>query len=265
MTEVPPFQLSDNEWYARLQASVEDTSLRLPRFPPGELQTKWIGSSGIQSLIEAFSFYRLIKKRADLRLGPILDFGCGYGRIIRFFLNDFPSDQLYGVDTQVEILEECRKTEVPGHFSHIDPMGKLPFPDRYFGTVYAYSVFTHLPEHVQDNWLAEIYRVLKRGGTLIATVEPPRVFDYFASIDLSDNTLHPWTAGNGRRIQTDPSYVRAFQSKGFAYLPGGTSHYGDAFMTLDYVRSHWGHWFHVEDFLDDASQFFQAVVIAKSF
>lgn len=258
-----PFRLTDDEWYARLQASTTNSSLGLPGFPPDDLQIKWIGSAGAQSLIEAFRFYKLIKYKSDLKFGPILDFGCGYGRMIRFYLNDLSSDQLYGVDTDSNILNELRKSNVPGTFSRIDSMGSLPLPDGHFGTIYAYSVFTHLPEDVQSHWLAEIGRVLKPGGVFVATVESPRVFNYFLSTDYSDPSLHSWIAGNARRLQTEPQFASDFRSKGFSFLPGGTPHYGDAFMTHEYVRSHWNRWFEIEEFQDDGQNFFQAVVIGK--
>lgn len=263
ITTLQPFNLPDEEWYSRLKASASDSSLGLPGFPSDELQIGWIGSAGAKSLAEAFSFYKLIKNKSDLQLGPILDFGCGYGRMIRFFLNVVSSDQLYGVDVNPDILEELYKTHVPGKFSKIDTMGKLPFPDGYFGIVYAYSVFTHLPENVQDHWLAEIVRVMKPGGVFVATVESPRVFNYFRSVDYSDTSLHPWIAGNGRRIQTDPQAVSDFNTKGFYFL-SGTPYYGDAFMTHEYVHSHWGRWFVIDEILDEGQQFFQAVVIARS-
>ena len=122
-----------------------------------------------------------------------------WGRIIRFFLKDVDADTLHGVDTNPKYLEAAQQTGVPGHLHLIAPLGQLPHADASFDLVYAYSVFTHLPEHVQDHWLAEIARTLKPGGILIATVEPPRFLDFFAASDPDDQQLHPWHASMARK------------------------------------------------------------------
>ena len=49
-----------------------------------------------------------------------------------------------------------------------DP-GACPYPDDSFDVVYACSVFSHLPETLHLLWLAEIRRVLRPGGVLVAT------------------------------------------------------------------------------------------------
>jgi len=206
-------------------------------------------------------FYSHIKSKVDLaNVGRVLDFGSGYGRMSRAFLNDLDASSIAGVDTDPEILRMCLDTGVPGDYRLISPAGALPFPNEHFGLVYAYSVFTHLPENLQVHWLKEIRRVLKPGGTLIATVEPPRVFEHFAKLDINDETLHPWLLGNAKRIQTDPTIRAAFDDGGFTYF--GSEVYGDTFMSSRYVHRRWGEYFTVVEYLDDPRCFFQAVVTA---
>lgn len=258
-----PLRLSDDEWFGYLKRSVSDASLGLPGFPPAEVQSRYIGSHGVGSLKEVRKFHSHIRKQTDFsNAAPILDFGCGYGRMIRAFLNDFRPDQLFGVDVSDEALGFVKSTGVPGAYYQISPGGSLPFDDNTFGLVYAYSVFTHLSEPEQDNWLGEIQRVLKPGGTIIATVEPPRVFEHFASIDLTKPVNDPWRAENARIIQGDPTFGEALRERGFTYFGG--QHYGDAFMTPEYVRDHWGSWFDIVDHLDDPQRFFQAIVTART-
>jgi ubiquinone/menaquinone biosynthesis C-methylase UbiE len=40
----------------------------------------------------------------------------------------------------------------------------LPFPDDHFDLVFSSSVFTHIDEHAQDLWLAELRRVTQPGA-----------------------------------------------------------------------------------------------------
>jgi ubiquinone/menaquinone biosynthesis C-methylase UbiE len=46
----------------------------------------------------------------------------------------------------------------------------LPYPDAHFDGIYCLSVFTHLDETRQHEWLAELSRVLKPGGVLLLSV-----------------------------------------------------------------------------------------------
>ena len=50
--------------------------------------------------------------------------------------------------------------------SAIDP--PLPFDDGFFDLIWAISVWTHLTDNALS-WLAEMHRILKPGGLLIAT------------------------------------------------------------------------------------------------
>ena len=268
-------RLSDSRWLKVLKRSIKEPvidGVRLPGFPPDELQRHTVGSSFDHTLDEAGNFYSYAKDicaRHATAIQPgceILDFGVSWGRIIRFFMKDVDVDALHGVDTSAQFLDAARKAGVPGHLHQIDPLGRLPYGERSFDLVYAYSVFTHLPEHVQDHWLQEIARTLKPGALLIATVEPPRFLDYFAPLDPDDRALHPWHAAMARKIRADPGMKARLQSGGYVYIPdrdGVNEVYGDCVMTPAYVRDHWGRIFEIVDFLDNPKQFWQAVVVAR--
>ena len=72
--------------------------------PEVSIQETYTGGSGDSTLREGFNAYRLFKKCYETHVGPIescravLDFGCGWGRIIRFFLKDVEPEKLLGVD-----------------------------------------------------------------------------------------------------------------------------------------------------------------------
>jgi ubiquinone/menaquinone biosynthesis C-methylase UbiE len=268
-------RLSDSRWLKVLKRSIKEPvidGVRLPGFPPEELQSRTVGSAYDQTLTEACNFYTYLKDVCAQHAVPvqpgteILDFGVSWGRIIRFFLKDVDPQSLHGVDTSADFLAAARQTGVPGHLHQTTPLGRLPYEEGSFDLVYAYSVFTHLPEHVQDHWLAEIARTLKPGGLLVATVEPPRFLDFFAPLDPDDKKLHPWHAAMARKIRADPAMKARLQSGGFVYIPdrdGTNEVYGDCVMTPAYVREHWGRLFEVRDLLDDPKRFWQAVVVAR--
>ncbi|MGH8177581.1 MAG: class I SAM-dependent methyltransferase [Steroidobacter sp.] len=267
--------LRDSQWLKILKRSIKEPlikGVRLPGFASSEMQRHTVGSDYEHTLGEAFNFYTYVKDVCDrngvpIRQGSeILDFGVSWGRIIRFFLKDVEPETLHGVDTSAEFLGVARQTGVPGHLHQIDPLGRLPYAEPLFDLVYAYSVFTHLPEHVQDHWLAEIARTLKPGGMFVATVEPPRFLEFFAPLDPDDKSLHPWHAAMAKKIRGDAGLSARLQASGFTYIPDGDGIdevYGDCVMTPAYVREHWGRFFEIIDYLDDPQRFWQAVVVAR--
>src|SRR5262245_18478855 len=98
----------------------------------------------------------------------VLDFGCGCGRAARW-APIVPS--LTACDIDAEAIAWCRANLIgKGQFIVNDHWPPLPFDDAAFDFIYCISVFTHLPEDMEQAWLAELRRVLEPGGLLLATV-----------------------------------------------------------------------------------------------
>src|SRR6266542_3893503 len=170
--------LDDDVWF-----SLNTTAYRryailrqvLPSLPDAQTQKNFIGSEGDRALQEAFRAYRLIRRIADrygrpvTRESRILDFGCGWGRTIRFFMRDVPVTQLHGVDVMPLAIELSKQTNSWCHFSLVPPLPPSGLPDGAFDVIYLYSVFSHLSEDAHDRWLTEFQRLLRPRGLLFAT------------------------------------------------------------------------------------------------
>ena len=103
--------------------------------------------------------------------GPVLDFGCGTGRMTRQFLGHVEAQPVWGVDLDAESVSWCqRHLSPPFRFATVTSLPHLPFEDATFGLVVACSVFTHISD-LADSWLLEVRRVLRPGGVLYATVQ----------------------------------------------------------------------------------------------
>jgi SAM-dependent methyltransferase len=102
------------------------------------------------------------------QLGPVLDFGCGCGRVIRHF-SARRGVAFHGCDYNARLIHWCSTNLTFARFStnHLAP--PLSFADSTFGLVYALSVFTHLGQDLQAAWLDEMRRVGKPGGHLLIT------------------------------------------------------------------------------------------------
>ena len=75
-------------------------------------------------------------------MGSILDFGCGCGRVVRWW-RDLPAE-IHGSDFNPTLVRWCRENLPFGVFEVNRPEPPLPYPDDSFDLVYALSVLTHL-------------------------------------------------------------------------------------------------------------------------
>jgi SAM-dependent methyltransferase len=101
-------------------------------------------------------------------LGPVLDFGCGCGRIGRWWA-ELEGPELHGCDVNAE-LASWSGSNLAMDTRHTGLEPPLPYQDDRFELVYALSIFTHLPAGLERRWLTELTRVLRPGGLLWLTV-----------------------------------------------------------------------------------------------
>ena len=121
----------------------------VPKMPEVSTQETYTGWSGDSTLREGFDAYRVFKKCYETHIGPIgfcpavLDFGCGWGRIIRFFLKDVEPQKLSGVDHSEEAIRACQETNKWCKFTLIEPMSSNAAGARVFRSdLSVFSLFT---------------------------------------------------------------------------------------------------------------------------
>lgn len=265
--------MTDTEWLKLLQRSVYERSIMgidFPGFPAPSLQAEFVGSANEDALKEAFAFYVLVKGYASklgrpLGLGSrLLDFGCGWGRFLRFFWRDVGSEGLYGCDVNSAIVQLCRDLGVPGQIEVIQPLGHLPYRSASFDTIVAYSVFTHLPERVHLHWVRELARVAKPGATFVLTIEPRRFLDFIAKIP--QNTSVDWYRRLGTFRDRIPELRRLYDAGAVVFLPtneGFEETYGDAVIPMAFIEREWRPHFEIVEYIDNPSEFWQAVMVAR--
>lgn len=95
----------------------------------------------------------------------ILDFGCGYGRLVAELAARGYS-KVIGVDSSAGMIARG-KTEYPELDLRVLVSEALPFPDRSFQSVLVFAVLTCVPEDERlQKLIAEISRILEPGGIL---------------------------------------------------------------------------------------------------
>ena len=149
----------------------------LPPLPPVELAAAGCGSSaGLESHLKTGleDFEKLGEVVSTYGARPfgetttVLDFGCGTGRVLRWFRACMPDARLVGVETFEQGLAFCR--DGLGVEAHLTAgMPPLDLPDDSVDLVTAYSVFTHLDLETNRAWLRELVRVCKPDGLLFLT------------------------------------------------------------------------------------------------
>lgn len=264
---------SDADWLRLLRASVskpEIDGLEFPRFPPAALQERFAGQSGEHALQSAYRVYVFFKSQLQSLGRPLaresryLDFGCGWGRFLRFFWKDVDEGNLFGCDTNRPLVELCESLGVPGQLVAVDPRGRLPYPDAFFDGVLAHAMFTRLPEPLHLHWIQELSRVCRPGAVVCLTLEPRRFLDHVA--------LMGPTAKNQRdRVllrsqQSIAAHAADYASRGFAFLPStphGVDADGHAVCSAAFFTRNWGPAFDLKTYIDHASQMPQALVVVQ--
>lgn len=112
---------------------------------------------------------------------PVLDLGCGGGRMIRHLGACAARTEVWGLDLSAPHINWL-KTHLnpPFRFALNTTIPHLPFPDGYFGMVYCGSVFTHIDDFA-ESWFLEIRRVLGPGGILYCTLHDEHTLQSLAA------------------------------------------------------------------------------------
>jgi SAM-dependent methyltransferase len=112
-------------------------------------------------------------------MGAILDFGCGCGRVARWW-SDLDGVELHGSDHDPELVDWCSRN-LPFLRAGVNELSPpLPYEEGRFDLIYALSVFTHLSADLERRWLAELVRALKPGGLLFFTTMGTGYLDQLA-------------------------------------------------------------------------------------
>ncbi len=268
--------LADQEYFALLVKSLESRNVEgtvFPGFPADVTQSNFVGSSGRRALEEADLFWRFLKAVTAVigcpmtRSSKVLDFGCGWGRFLRFLAKDVDASHLCGVDVDVDVLAECRALDAPGDLQNIEPRGRLPFPDKYFDVVMSYSVFTHLPEDLNLHWMREISRACRPGAVFVLTLEPREFLEFVRN--EAPHGSSPWHRNLARFARQVDDLLARFDRGEFVYIPSGGGNYrpaatyGEAVVPRQWIDHEWGSLWRVHQLVNDRNRFQQSVLVVE--
>ncbi len=222
--------------------------------PPPRLRFKVAGSPDrsdyldngrrIMSDIEA-ALGHTGQKIGDFR--DILDFGCGCGRTLRWLADRQESHNLFGSDVDEEAVGWCSEHLGFASFSVNPPSPPTGYEHDSFDLICLISVFTHLNEEFQLQWLEELERIVRPGGLVLISVHGPHI----AGMKLS-----------GEQLDSIRSEGIFFLCDAFwkLYFP---EFYQTCFHTPEYVRKTWSRYFEVALYIEKGINNWHDLVVLR--
>lgn len=141
--------------------------------------------------------------------GPVLDWGCGCGRTLRWLLNSAAWCEHYrGCDVDAAAIKWLQQ-HTPCQLAVCSDHPSLPYGDASLHGLFSFSVLTHIPPEMHRAWYTEMRRVLRPGAKALLTVQG------------SDILKHP------ERYSVPSEMLDVFGRSGQAYIRH-EGHYKDA-------------------------------------
>ena len=246
----------------------------LPALPSDYFQLAVASLTGDETLKRAFAVYKLFRTLIEKHHKPLsdcdalLDFGCGWGRITRFFLKDIDGQKLWGIDQWKELVEQAQQLTQRCRFLHVEQDPPTEFSNDMFDVVFSYSVFSHIDEDQHKRWLAEFKRILKPGGLVIATTWERDHIPFLETVCAQQTSS--WEDHYNRAIaERFPGAEKAladYDAGKFFHIDLGYPTfptYGETCIPKKYVYTEWAKLFEVLDYIDDRTVCQQDVIVAR--
>lgn len=167
-------------------------SALFPEMASEEIQKGWTGSSGITLLRQSVGFMNYVATTFAAATGrafrdvDVLDFGCGWGRLLRLLAYFNDPQYTHGCDAWDVSLNHSKLCGVEKVVSSLKKSDAypvtLPYEEDKFDLIYAFSIFTHLSEDSTKMCMNAVYRAIKPDGIAIITVRPAEFWDFNTKI-----------------------------------------------------------------------------------
>lgn len=214
----------------------------LPRMASEDVQRNWTGAAGPQLLAGTTNFIEILNRNfgefchRSIPRAKVLDYGCGYGRMMRLMYYFTNPEHIYGVDPWDKSIEICKQDQVLGSLIHSEYLLRsLPLPENYFDVIYSYSVFTHTSMKITLSALQTLHRYIAPSGMLVITTRPTEFWRTELMMERPGYNLERLLAQH--------------REAGYAFLPStwnlpadGESIFGDTSIDPDWIVRNFPEW-----------------------
>jgi SAM-dependent methyltransferase len=240
---------------ARMRSLIDADLDKLVPSPPEALMERVAGTrnphffklGGLKTFGEFVDFIELYRSPSSIR--RILDYGCGCGRVMAHFLRHQPSSEMFGCDIDPGAIAWCQDHLPGGSFSTLNPWPPTQYSDQMFDVIVCYSVFTHLSEELQAQWLSEMKRILAPDGLFIASVHGEFAASY--ALPKESEPFRRFTQAGIFDGMTDPALD--------GVAPEG--YYRSVFRTQAYTLNNWSKYFAIKAYVERGLGNFQDAVV----
>ncbi|MCC7126517.1 MAG: class I SAM-dependent methyltransferase [Acidobacteria bacterium] len=198
---------------------------------PDEAAFRIVGYSNFRKIARVLDH---VVQRPLSSFSHVLDWGCGSGRLLRYLLS-VEGLRITGADIDDDNLAWCREHLPATNYVHLPLHPPSALPDAAFDLAIGLSIFTHLTESVQFEWLGELRRVTRPGAILLMSIHGPTVHAMTQSVPFCDLVEQRGIVDSDSHdlddVLEDKTYYRTTQH----------SH--------AYVRREWSRYFEVLDIL----------------
>jgi SAM-dependent methyltransferase len=271
-------------------------------FPGPDLVGRTSGEVSTERLfaqhgVDIFDAWAKVSPVPITEFKSLLDFGCGCGRLARM-LKGHPN-RVVGCDIDLGMIKWVNE--------NLDYMtavltgykAPLPFSGSEFDAIVSISVFTHLTEESQDEFLSELRRVTDKKGYLFLTTHGSRALERAKSekmifemlnvdtmlferacrefeknrhsLILQHEDYNPGYSPQDSEANKTPGEIHGCgwfnqMTRRWKELLGyrkGKFQYGIAFHPESYVVRHWSKWFEVLKIVRGAIHDFQDIVVLR--
>lgn len=205
---------------------------------------------GYTTFVKIRDLIKLKFRRDYTDFESILDWGCGCGRMTRYF-NWMPGVNITGIDIDEGNIDWCRQNLKFGKFHTTDMHPKTQLLDEYFDLLIGISIFSHLKETEMHEWLGELKRITKPEGILLMSIH-------------SDTTV--------LRANLPPSTWKELKKTGFVDAGANfdldtekdsSDYYRNTFFETDYINRVWSKYFEIVEIVPGIVGNHQDLVIMK--
>lgn len=188
------------------KAVLERVSLRIHEadgmYVPGKaLHYLSVGLSASRCIREA-----LRRGPAENKVRSILDFPCGYGRVLRYLRAMFPDADITAAEIESSALDFCRESFSVSTLMSTTNFGDLALPQR-FDLIWCGSLFTHVDQQSSDGLLRFFHAHLSDHGVCVFTTHGQRSIDWLQSKKVKYNLPD----------DAQQKVIREFHSQGYGY------------------------------------------------
>ncbi len=231
---------------------------------PGAARRKRVAGSEDEGSFIAVGYttHRRIDEVLQSRFGrglrdfdAVLDWGCGCGRLARYLsvlAHEKGPGWLTGVDIDADNIGWCQENLPAGTFRSVPLHPPTDLPRAGFDLVIGISVFSHLREQAQVEWLYELSRVTRPGGILLVSV--------LGETAICRARFHAPQVEQVLRA----GHIAIEENTDLAGLTDDESYYVNTYIAPDYLRRSWSRFFDVREIIPATIGNLQDLVILEA-